>query len=359
MAGDNGLGIFFTGLPAPLTIDFAGKADAAGFRSAWFPEITFADSFGPATAAAQQTEQIGLGTGIVGIWSRSLVTLSLQAATLHQLSHERLLLGVGVQARGYVRAWHDQEYRKPVTAMREALTILRRLLARERVTYDGEIFSVHGFGIDMDPPERPAKIYVAANGPKMIQLAGELGDGMLGYFHSVEYVRDVVMPNLRIGADRAGRSVDDLDVTVGFPSVLTSDDSGIELAKGQVMMFATALDSAPAYLDSVEAAGFGDVAREIGERVRAADVAGALALVTPEMVDALTLSGSADNVRRRIGAYRDAGLTSVMLNPSPPGGWFPLYEGHFSDDALAQMPPFDFPGFLRVVTDTIESLAVR
>src|ERR671923_1813852 len=142
MATDNGLGIFFTGLPAPLAIDYAARADAAGFRSAWFPEITFADSFGPATGAALRTDRIGIGTGVVGVWSRSMVTMALQAATLHQLSNERLLLGLGVQARGYVEGWHGQRYRKPVTAMRDMVTILRRLLGGENVTYEGEIFSV-------------------------------------------------------------------------------------------------------------------------------------------------------------------------------------------------------------------------
>jgi alkanesulfonate monooxygenase SsuD/methylene tetrahydromethanopterin reductase-like flavin-dependent oxidoreductase (luciferase family) len=200
------------------------------------------------------------------------------------------------------------------------------------------------------------RIYVAANGPKMIQLAGELADGMLGYFHSVEYVRDVVMPNLRIGAERAGRSVDDVDVTVGFPSVVTRDDSGVELAKGQAMMFATALDSAPAYMDSIVAAGYGDVARAIQERVAAGDTRGAVALVPDEMADALTISGSAENVRRRIAAYREAGLDGVMLNPSAPGGWFPLYEGHFPLEA--EVPEFDFPGFVRVVDVTIDLLRV-
>jgi probable F420-dependent oxidoreductase len=348
------LGIFLTGLPAPLSIEYAARADAAGFRSAWFPEITFADAFGPATAAAARTERIALATGVVGIWSRSLVTLALQAATLHQLSNERLVLGIGVQARGYVRSWHGQEYRRPVTAMREALTILRGILGREWTTYEGEIFSVRGFHLDMEPPQRPAKIYVAANGPKMLQLAAELADGIIGYFHSVEYVRDVVVPNLRIGAERAGRSLEGFDVTVGFPSVVTSDDSGIELAKGQVMMFATALDSAPAYRDSIEAAGFGDVAEEIRARVRAADPEGALALVSDEMADAMTISGGPEHVARRIEAYRSAGLTGVMLNPSPPGGWFPLYEGHFPDAMLAKMPPFDFPGFLGVLDSTLD-----
>src|SRR5919199_3537509 len=209
MPTDNGLGIFFTGLPAPLAIEYAARADAAGFRSAWFPEITFADSFGPATGAALRTERIGIGTGVVGVWSRSMVTMALQAATLHQLSHERLLLGLGVQARGYVEGWHGQHYERPVQAMREFLTILRRLLAGENVDHQGDVFSVRNFQLQMQPPERPARIYVAANGPKMIQLAAELADGMIGYFHSTAYVRDVVMPNVRIGLERAGRSGDD------------------------------------------------------------------------------------------------------------------------------------------------------
>jgi len=72
------------------------------------------------------------------------------------------------------------------------------------------------------------------------------------------------------------------------------------------------------------------------------------------MANSLTLAGSADNVRRRIGAYREAGLTGVMLNPSPPGGYFPLYEGHFPEDV--ELPAFDFPGFMSTLDATVELL---
>jgi probable F420-dependent oxidoreductase len=351
------LDLFLTALPPQLAVEYGSRAEERGFRAAWFPEITFGDAFGPAAATAVQTSRLGLGTGVVGIWSRSAVTLALQAATLNELSGGRLLLGVGLQARGYVEGWHGQLYERPVRAMREFVTILRRILAGELVTFAGEIFSVRNFQLQMAPPEQPVRIYVAAIGPQMVRLAGEVADGVLGYCYSLEYLRDVVLPSLREGAERAGRAPGEIDVACGFPSLVTRDDSGLELIKGQVMMFATAGGSSPEYERSFTAAGFGEEARELQGRVAAGDVEGALSLVTEELADAVTIAGSAEHVRRRIEAYRAAGVDAVCLNPSPPGGWFPLYEGHFPDAALERIPEFSFPAYLQVVDDTLDLLA--
>ena len=357
MASDNGIGLFLTALPAGLAIDVSVRAESAGFRSCWFPEITFADSFGPATAASQRTTRVGIGTGVVGVWSRSAVTMALQAATLHQLSGGRLLLGLGVQARGYVEGWHGQKYEKPVTAMRDYIAILRGAFAGGLVTHEGKVFSVRNFHLDMELPQPPPKIYIAANGPRMIELAGEVADGMVGWFQSLEYVRDVTMPALRRGAERAGRSLDGFEATVGFPAVVTRDDSGVELAKGQVMMYATALGSTPAYLESARAAGFGEVAEAIGERVRAGDLRGAVALVPDEMAASMVMAGSADRVRARIEDYRKAGLSGVHVLPSPPGAFYPLYEGHFPVESLSQLPEFDFPALIQSFSDAVDLLA--
>lgn len=356
MATSGDLGLFLTALPPSLSIDFAVRAEQAGFDSAWFPEITFGDSFVPATAAALRTERVRIGTGVVGVWSRSPVTMALQAATLHQLSGGRLILGLGVQARGYVKAWHGRDYRRPLMAMRDFVTIVRRALAGELVSYEGEVFSVRNFHLDVQLPETPLAIYLAANGPGMIELAGEIADGIVGWYHSLEYVRQVTMPALRRGAERAGRSLADLEATVGFPAVVTRDDSGIEAAKGLVMMFATALGSTPAYLESTRAAGFGDVAEAMGERVRAGDLRGAVALVPDEMVEAMVMAGSPEHVRARIERYREAGLARVHLLPSPPGGYYPLYEDHFPVESLSQLPEFDFPALIQSFSDTIELL---
>jgi probable F420-dependent oxidoreductase len=346
------LDVFVEALPPRLQIDYGVRAEERGFRAAWFPEITFGDAFGPATAVGTRTSRIELGTGVVGIWSRSPVTMALQAATLNELSEGRLLLGVGLQARGYVEGWHGQRYERPVRAMREFVTILRRILSGEAVTFEGEIFSVQGFQLQMQPPKRPARIYMAAIGPQMTRLAGELADGILGYCYSAEYVRDSVLPNLKAGAERAGRSLEGFDVACGFPTIVTPDDSGLEQIKGQVMMFATAKSSSPEYASSFAAAGY-DVG-PIQERVDAGDVDGALGLVTDGMADALTIAGSPGNVRRRIEEYRDAGLTTIALNPSPPDVWFPLYQGHFPDSALAKIPEFSFPAYLGVIDATLD-----
>ena len=170
------LGILLEGLPANLTVNYAQQAEAAGFGRLWLPEIVFTDAMVPATAAALATEKIELGFGVVGIWSRSPVTMALETATLHDVSKERLVIGLGSQARGYVNYWHDRTYERPVRAMREFITILRGILSRQPTSFDGEIFRITDFQLMAMPPERAAPIHMAAIGPQMIQLAGEVQD---------------------------------------------------------------------------------------------------------------------------------------------------------------------------------------
>ena len=347
------LGILLEGLPANLTVTYAQQAEAAGFGRVWLPEIIFTDAIVPATAAALATEQIEIGFGVVGIWSRSPVTMALETATLHAVSNERLVIGLGTQARGYVNNWHDRTYERPVRAMREFITILKGILSGEATTFQGEIFRIQQFQLMAMPPEKRAPIHMAAIGPQMIQLAGEIADGLLGYAYSVEYLRDVVLPNLAIGAERSGRSLDNFDIGVGLPAIVGSDHA-YEQITGQVVMFATAVDSSPAYAASFEAAGFGPQAQEIRDRVAAGDVTGALDTVTHEMADALTIAGTGDHARERIDQYFKAGATSVVLNPSAPGAFYPLYEGHFPADTA--FPEFDFPGYLGVIEGTISAM---
>jgi alkanesulfonate monooxygenase SsuD/methylene tetrahydromethanopterin reductase-like flavin-dependent oxidoreductase (luciferase family) len=347
----NGLDFFVEAVPPSLAVQYGRRVEEAGFRTAWFPEIVFGDSFVPATATATATSSLLLGTGVVGIWSRSPVTMALQAASVNELSNGRLLLGLGVQARNYVSGWHDRVYERPIRAVREYVTILKRALAGEPVTFEGEIFSVRGFQLQMPMPEQPARVYVAAVGPQMIQLAGEVADGVLGYCWSAAYVRDVVLPALEKGAARAGRTLADIDVACGYPTVVADDGSGIENAKGQVLMFATAASSSPFYAKSFGAAGYGELVADLRERVAALDADGAIASITDEAVAAMTVSGTPDEIRSRVDELRAAGVQTVAVNPSPPGLWYPLYQGHFPDGF--PMREFSFPAYLGQMDDAL------
>ncbi|HXE89829.1 MAG TPA: LLM class flavin-dependent oxidoreductase [Terriglobales bacterium] len=350
--GSNGLGVFLEALPLGEVRRFARLADACGWQNAWFPEITFGDAFVPAAAAALETSRLCLATGVVGIWSRSPVAMALTAASLSQLCPGRMILGLGLQARSYVEDWHGARYAKTLTAMREYVTILRRILGGESVTFEGEVFRVRNFQLQVLPPDPPVPIYLAAIGPKMAHLAGEMADGILGYFYSLPYLSNVVVPNIRAGAARAGRSLDHFDIACGLPAIVSRDDRALEQIKGQVLMFATAGGSSPYYAESFVQAGYGNQVRQIQDLAARGELKRALRVVTDDMAAAFTLAGTPEYVRRRIAEYRAAGATTVVLNPSPPDVYFPLFQGHFPDGA--EMPPFSFPAYLKVIGDAIE-----
>jgi probable F420-dependent oxidoreductase len=351
VVGSNELGVVLKGLPASELVALAQRAETVGFGSVWFAEITFGDALTPLAGAAVLTERVELVPSIVGIWSRTPVVSALTASSLADLSDGRLRYGVGLQAHSYVTDWHGREYVRPLRAMREYLTIMRRILDGERVTFEGEIFSVKDFQLRA-AAERRIPIYVAATGPKMLSLAGELADGVIGAFFSEQYVRDVVVPCIQAGAERSGRSLDGFEIASVPPSIITEDESGLQLIKGQVVMFSTALRSSPAYADCVTAAGFGDDLRKIQELVGKGKADKALEAVPDAMADALTISGSPAHARERIRAFREAGLTAVALNPSPPGIYFPLHAGHFPEGTT--FPPFSFPAYEQVIRNVIE-----
>jgi len=185
----------------------------------------------------------------------------------------------------------------------------------------------------------------------MIRLAGEVADGVLGYCWSTAYVREVVLPALRDGAARAGRSLDEVDVACGYPTVVAEDGRAIENAKGQVLMFATAASSSPFYAESFAAAGYGDLVAELRERVAALDADGAIAAIPDEAVAAMTVSGTPDEIQRRADELRATGVRTVAVNPSPPGLWYPLYQGHFPDGF--PMREFSFPEYLGQMDDAL------
>lgn len=195
-------------------LEYVRYAEEKGFDAVWQAESRLVrDAIVPMAAYAAVTEKIKIGSGVINNWTRNIGLLASTFLTLDDLAPDRMICGIG--------AWWDPlaenvgiDRRKPLTAMRETVEIMRRLLNMENVTFDGEFIQVKDIELDVvhgRKEPRNVPIMIGATGPKMLQLAGEICDGVvMNYCVPVEY-NTMALENIEIGAKRAGKTLDDID----------------------------------------------------------------------------------------------------------------------------------------------------
>jgi probable F420-dependent oxidoreductase len=283
------------------------RAEELGFDSVWVTHINGSESLTVLTAYAAQTERVRLGTGVVPIYTRTPATMAQTAATVDEISGGRLNLGLGVSHRPVVEGWHGQTIDKPVSEMREYVAIVRAILAGEDPPA-GEKWRT-GFRLGMEP--RPGlPLYVAALSPRMLRLAGEIGDGVVLWLCTPRYIADVVVPEVRAGRERAGKDLDGFDIVAAVPSACTEDVGAAWSAMRKDLLPYFGL---PFYRAMIERSGFGeDIAGYDGaggdpERMQAA--------ISEDFLRALTAVGDAGQVRAGIERYREAGATTPAVGP--------------------------------------------
>jgi len=342
------------GLPGPELILLSQRADGRGFRAIWVPEITYGDAMNMDAVIAANTRRIKVGTGVVGIYSRSPVVMAMQAFSLNEFFPGRGLLGLGTQAPGYVKNWHGAAYEHFIPRMREYIHIVRRITAGERVTFEGKTLRIRNFQLMKPPLGEKIRIYIAAIAPGMIQLAGEIADGLFGYFYSTDYIRETVIPNLEIGAKRAKRSLDGFDIGSGYPTVVSPEGDAVELMKPHVMMYITGAATTHGYVEMARRAGFARDVEVIDAAIKRSDMRAAVAAVKPEMCRTFTICGTPAEAKALIEARYEAGLTSVMLNTIPPGIYYRLNEGHFPPDVRDQT--IEMGRYVKYIEAVIDSL---
>jgi 5,10-methylenetetrahydromethanopterin reductase len=299
-------------------MEHARYAEARGFEAVWQAESRLVrEATVPMAAFASVTERIKVGSGVADCWSRNPARLAATFATLDDLAPGRILLGLG--------AWWDPLARKvgiertrPLTVMREVVTAVRALLHNESVTMHGDYVHLDGVELDYVYQERRPKdvpIYIGATGMQMMELTGEIADGVvLNYLVSPDY-NARAMEHLAAGADRAGRSIDDLDrPQLVVCSVHEDRATALDMARlmvtqylGQQPHIMKASGVPQSLLDAV-----GEVLTwpATHEQVEAASK-----LVPDEIVQMLTASGTADDARARVADYMATGCTCPILYP--------------------------------------------
>lgn len=308
-----GIGTFVSpGRSLEQSIERARKADALGFDSVYTTQIAGRDAFTVLAEFGHATERVKLGTGVAPIFARTPAAMAQVAATLDEVTDGRMVLGLGVSHRVTVENWFGAEITKPISQMRAYAGVVRAILSGEAPP-ENEFFPTH-FQFMGYPPRPDLPIYVAALSPNMLRLAGEIGDGVMLWLCCPDYIRDVVIPEVTKGRERAGKSMDGFDVVAAVPSALTDDR---EAALGALRQELVTYASLPFYRAMLERSGFSAEIAAFDEGIAAGDVEQAKAGISEGMLDALGGIGSADMVRAGVERYRAAGALSPCIGGVP------------------------------------------
>jgi alkanesulfonate monooxygenase SsuD/methylene tetrahydromethanopterin reductase-like flavin-dependent oxidoreductase (luciferase family) len=297
-----------TGRSLPEAIERVRLAESLGYESVYITHVAGRESLTVLTAYALASSRIRLGTGVVPIYTRTPATMAQTAATIDELSGGRLTLGLGVSHRPVVEGWHGQTIEHPVAEMREYAAIVRAILHGEDPPA-GEKWQTGFHLLGLDPrPQLP--IYIAALSPAMLRLAGEIADGVLLWLCNPSYIRDVVIPEVRAGRERAGLTLEGFDVVPAVPTALTDDPYGAQQAMRRDLIPYFGL---PFYRAMIERTGFdADIA---AFDAAAGDLEAMQAAISEEFLTELTAIGDEQAVRAGILRYRDAGASSPCIGP--------------------------------------------
>lgn len=299
-------------------MEYARYAEERGFDAVWQAESRLVrEATVPMAAYAAVTSRIKVGSGIIPIWTRNVGLLAATFSTLDELAPGRVMLGLG--------AWWEPlatkvgvDRRKPLRAMRETVEATRRLLAMERVTYQGEFVHLDDVEIDIVHGDRSPKqvpIYVGATGMQMMELAGEIADGVLLNYMVAPAYNAQAMAALAAGAAKAGRTVDDLDRP---QLVVCSVDRDRDLALDRSRELLTQyLGQQPHIMKAsgVDPALIEEIGKVLTWPAEREEIRRAMRLVPDDVVQQITASGSPEECRAKVAEYVEAGATCPVLYP--------------------------------------------
>ncbi len=296
------------GLGPELALDTARRAEALGYRSFWTAETTGPEAFSLLGAAGSAAPSLDLGTGVLALQLRTPMVAAMAAATLQALHPDRdILLGVGVSSPVVTSKWHGVPYgARPLSQVREYLTLVRECLSGESVSFKGDHYEVSRFRLGVRLGERKPKLVLGALNEKMLALGGELADGVLLNYLPASHVPWSV-EQIRKGGDA--------EIYAYVHAGVCERADGIDYARRDLFSYAV-VDS---YARNFERAGFGDSVAEVRARHAEKDRDGALAAVTDDFVDAIDIMGDADKVHATMQSYVDAGVDVPVLMPLPWG----------------------------------------
>lgn len=319
------LGYWGLGLTADEQVRIVKEAETLGYESAWAAEAYGSDAATVLAWLAAQTETIKLGSAIFQMPGRSPAMTAMTAVTIDQISNGRMLLGIGSSGPQVAEGWHGQRFAKQLQRTREYVAIVRKALARERLEFQGESYTLplpdgpgKALKLMIAPVQEKIPIYIAAIGPKNTQLCGEIADGWLPTFFSPEHV-DESRELLQEGASRAGRTLaEDFDIAPNVNVAIDDDEARArDMMRPLLALYVGGMGSRDKnfYNALMCRYGFDAAAKEVQDLYLSGKKDEAGAALPDELIDMVTICGPREKVRDRLAVYRDAGVGTVILGP--------------------------------------------
>ncbi|MEZ4646416.1 MAG: LLM class F420-dependent oxidoreductase [Chloroflexota bacterium] len=324
-----GLMLGYAGRKIELPVELVQEADRLGVYAVWTAEAYGSDAVSPLAWLGAQTQNIKLGTAIMQMPGRTPANAAMTAMTLNQLSGSRFLMGLGLSGPQVVEGWHGVSYARPLTRTREYVEVVRQIFARsEPLTYDGKLYQIPYQGEDATGLGKPLKstlsaqpdipIYLAAIGPKNVELTAEIADGWLPIFFSPDKYDAVYKEQVEAGFAKAnpGKGYHNFDIA---PTVSVVINDNLDVAYNMLRPFLALYVGGMGakgknfYNDLARRYGYEQAAEEIQDLYLSGDKGGAMSKVPAALIDEVALVGSRARVKDRLQLWLDSPITTLNM----------------------------------------------
>ncbi len=325
-----GIMLGYSGAQIQIPMEMIKEADRLGVHAVWTAEAYGSDAVTPLTWIGAQTKQIKLGTAILQMPARTPANTAMTAMTLDQLSGGRFLLGLGLSGPQVVEGWHGQRYGKPLGKTREYVSIVRSIFEREApVVHDGAHYQIPYQGADATGLGKPLKsilhgradlpIYLAAIGPKNVELTAEIADGWLPAFFAPEHYNSVFEERIQAGFAKAGngKTLKDFDITA---SVSVSLDDDVDTARNRVRpglaLYIGGMGARGKNFYNEQACRYGyeEAAKTIQDLYLDGKKEEAIAAVPDALVDEVALCGPKERIKERLELWSNSPITTLNIS---------------------------------------------
>ena len=274
----------------------------------WIPETWGMENFSMLSIISQNASKVKIGSSIINIFSRSPATIAMGAVTVDTISNGRLILGLGTSSSAIVEEFHGYKFQNPVRRMREYVEIINMIVSGNSINYSGKIFRIKNFSLLIKPPRKKIPIYLAAVNHKMVELAWEIGDGVIFYLRPLEEMKDTISKM---------QSKRKIDVSCQIITCV-SDDSEIAIDRcKKTLAFYIAVGKI--YREFLSRNGFKKETHNIFDEYKKSGFQSIHELIPDSMLHSLSISGTPDDGIKQLKKFRETGIDLPIIQFNPVG----------------------------------------